>query len=387
MVNFFNNILFSRQYIPHGHCYLWQSGLLWLHILSDLFIALAYYSIPLLLIYFVRQRDDVPFRGIFILFSLFILSCGTTHMMSIWTLWHPDYWLSGLIKAITAFISVYTAVELIPILPQALALRSPTELAAANQALEIEIVNRQQIEETLKKTNQELCASNKELENFAYLASHDLREPLRMVTSFTKLLARRYSSQLDTEADKIIGFAVDGATRMEELINNLLEYSRISKQTNFTKSVDCELVLDCALRNLKLLIKETNAEITRTSLPTVLGDSEQLIQLFQNLIENALTYRGQEPPKIAISAEAREEQWLFFVQDNGIGIESKYRDRIFQIFQRLHTREEYPGTGIGLAICRKIVERHNGQIWVESELGQGATFYFTIKIPVEIGDC
>ncbi|MDJ0691777.1 MAG: histidine kinase dimerization/phospho-acceptor domain-containing protein [Xenococcaceae cyanobacterium MO_188.B32] len=218
MVDFFNNLLFSRQYIPHGHCYLWQSGLLWLHVLSDVFIALAYYSIPLLLVYFVRQREDVPFKGIFVLFSLFIFSCGTTHIMSIWTLWHPDYWLSGLIKAITAIISVYTAFELIPAIPRALALRSPTELAAANQALEIEIVNRQRMEETLQKTNQELRKSNEELEQFAYLASHDLREPLRMVTSFTKLLARRYSARLDAEADKIIGLAVDGATRMEELI-------------------------------------------------------------------------------------------------------------------------------------------------------------------------
>ena len=378
MVDFFNNLLFSRQYIPHGHCYLWQSGLLWLHVLSDLFIALAYYSIPLLLIYFVRQREDIPFKGIFVLFSLFIFSCGTTHIMSIWTLWHPDYWLSGLIKAITAIISVYTAFELIPAIPRALALRSPTELAAANQALEIEIVNRQRIEETLQKTNQELRKSNEELEQFAYLASHDLREPLRMVTSFTKLLARRYSARLDAEADKIIGFAVDGATRMEELINDLLEYSRVGRQSKPFILVDFELVLDCSLRNLKILIQETNAEIRRTSLPTILGVPGQLVQLFQNLIENAITYRSQEPPQIEISAEERGEQWLFWVKDNGIGIDTQYSDRIFQIFQRLHTRQEYPGTGIGLAMCHKIVEHHGGQIWVESELGQGATFYFTI---------
>ncbi len=149
MINFFDNLFFSRQYIPHGHCYLWQPVLLWLHVLSDALIALAYYSIPLLLIYFIRQREDVPFKGIFILFSLFIVSCGTSHAMSIWTLWNPDYWLSGLIKAITAIISIYTALALIPTLPQALALRSPIELAVANQKLQQEIIKRSEIEQQL----------------------------------------------------------------------------------------------------------------------------------------------------------------------------------------------------------------------------------------------
>ncbi|MGB5712618.1 MAG: ATP-binding protein [Waterburya sp.] len=359
MFSFLEGLIFSRQYIPHRHSYFWQPGLLWLHLLSDVFIALAYYSIALALTYFIRQGEDIPFKGIFILFSLLIFSCGTIHIMSIWTVWHPDYWLLGLIKAITAIISIFTALEMIRTIPKA-------------------IDYRQRIEETLRKTNQELRSSNEELEKFADLASHDLREPLRMVTSFTQLLAQRYSGKLDADADQIIGFAVDGSTRMEELIHDLLEYSRVGKQDKSFAIVDCESVLDCSSHNLQLLIQETDATIARMALPTVIGEQGQLIQLFQNLIENAIVYRSQESPRIEVGAEAQAEQWLFSVKDNGIGIDPQYQDRIFQIFQRLHTRQEYPGTGIGLAICHKIVERHGGKIWVESAAGEGATFYFTL---------
>lgn len=403
MFSFLDGLILSEQYIPHGHCYLWKPELLWLHILSDAFIALAYYSIPLALIYFVRQRQDIPFKGILILFSLFIFSCGTTHIMSIWTVWHSDYWLSGLIKAITAIISLITAFEMIPTLPKALALRSPRELAIANQALELEIANRQQaeialqqlnlelesrveqrtkenkgIEETLRKTNQELLASNKELEKFAYLASHDLREPLRMVTSFTQLLAQRYSGKLDDDADQIIGFAVDGAKRMEELIHDLLEYSQVGKAEQSWSLVDCELIVNRALNNLQVSIQESEVKIKRTPLPTISGDPGQLIRLWQNLLDNAIIYCHPEYGSIEIGAEVQTEQWLFWVKDNGIGIAPQYQERIFQIFQRLHTREKYPGTGIGLAICHKIIEKHGGRIWVESSAGEGATFYFTL---------
>ncbi len=181
MVDFLNNLFFSRQYIPHGHCYLWQPGLLWLHVLSDVLIALAYYSIPLMLIYFIRQRKDIPFKGIFILFSLFILSCGTTHIMAIWTLWYPSYWISGLIKAITAIVSILTAFELIPTIPQALALRSPTELEAANQALEIEIDNRQLVEEKLRQSLKTLSDFKYALDQSAIVAITDTKGKITYV--------------------------------------------------------------------------------------------------------------------------------------------------------------------------------------------------------------
>ncbi|MDJ0746160.1 MAG: ATP-binding protein [Xenococcaceae cyanobacterium MO_167.B27] len=231
-----------------------------------------------------------------------------------------------------------------------------------------------------KKTQAELERSNAELEQFAYLASHDLQEPLRMVISFTQLLARRYQGQLDADADRIIGFAVDGAKRMEALIKDMLTYSRLAIQGKPFEYSNCEEVLDLTLKNLQLLIQETGTSIYRNPLPTLPADKSQLVQLFQNLFSNAIKYHSDKPPEIEIGAEAQNGQWLFYVKDNGIGIKSQYFKRIFAIFQRLHTRQKYPGTGIGLALCQKIVNRHGGKIWVESEPGQGSTFYFTIRV-------
>jgi len=231
-----------------------------------------------------------------------------------------------------------------------------------------------------KKIQVELERSNAELERFAYLASHDLQEPLRMVTSFTQILAKRYEGKLDAEADRIIGFAVDGAKRMEALIRDLLTYSRLSVKGKPFESRNCKEVLDLTIRNLQLLIEETDTSICVNPLPTLFVDRSQLLQLWQNLITNAIKYRSNKSPKIEVGAEAQNDQWLFYVKDNGIGIDSCYYEKIFDIFQRLHTREAYPGTGIGLAVCQKIVNRHGGNIWVESALGKGSTFYFTIPI-------
>ena len=229
-----------------------------------------------------------------------------------------------------------------------------------------------------KRAEAELQRSNAELEQFAYVASHDLREPLRMVTTFTQMLGKRYSGQLDDQADQIINFAVDGASRMEALINDLLAYSRVGTKGKPFEPVDCNVVFETACHNLKVLIEESSVSIAKNPLPTVMADSTQMIQLFQNLIGNAVKYRREQTPEVQVGAEGQEHQWLFWVRDNGIGIHLKHSERIFMIFQRLHTRKEYPGTGIGLAICKKIVERHSGRIWVESKLGQGSTFYFTL---------
>lgn len=765
--NFLNNLLFTANYIPHGHCYLWQRELVGLHIVSDSAIALAYYSIPLSLLYFVFQRKDLPFRNIFCLFGAFILSCGTTHVMEVWTLWHPVYWLSGSLKLMTALISAYTALALIPLIPQALTLPSPTHLQTINQILQTEIAERQKIAITLleltqvqnailnsanytiistdadgiiktfnlaaqqllgysleevvgkltpeiihdplemeqrsevlsqelgvkikpgfevfvalarrgiadenewtyirkdgsrfpvllsvtalydseaningflgiaqdisdrKQAEKELrelntamqnavegisrldiegryvnvnrayahkfgyepeemigmewkpilhpddvemlslayqemltlgkveveargvrkngsffykqitmvkacdkkwifngyhcfmkditerklteralqeseskyrqivelaeegiwvidsnarttyvnhamarmlgytesemfgeslfdfmdeeakklandnidrrkqgiterhefrlkskdgkdvwtymstspvmdekgnllscCAlvyniterkdseqqmlqlttdlkrSNQELEQFAYVASHDLQEPLRAVTSYTQLLAQRYQGNLDAKADKYINHIVDGASRMQQLINDLLAYSRLGTRAQEFQVADCNAAVAQSLCNLEIAIAETKAIITYESLPTVMADEFQLVQLFQNLIGNAIKF-CQDVPIIHISAIIQDNEWLFSVRDNGIGIDSEYADRIFVIFGRLHSRREYLGTGIGLAMCKRIVERHSGRIWVESQSGEGATFYFTIPI-------
>jgi PAS domain S-box-containing protein len=229
----------------------------------------------------------------------------------------------------------------------------------------------------LEKAAADLSTSNRELEQFAYVASHDLQEPLRMVSSYTQLLAERYRDQLDDKARQYIDYAVDGAVRMQRLINDLLVYSRVHSRGAAPVATDSHAVLGEALANLAAAIGESGALVTNDDLPTLPADPTQLLQLFQNLIANAIKFAGPVPPRIHVSARDLGREWLFSVRDNGIGIDPQYASRLFVIFQRLHTRQEYPGTGIGLALCRRVVERHGGRIWFESEPGQGSTFFFT----------
>ena len=244
--------------------------------------------------------------------------------------------------------------------------RDVTELKKAEQILKLKI--------------EELKHSNEELEQFAYISSHDLQEPLRTITSYLQLLQRKYQGNLDDKADKYINFAIEGAARMQNLIIDLLDYSRVGTGDDEPESIDCKFILNKVLFDIKALIKENNATISHDPLPEVMADSTQIVQVFQNLIINGIKFHGEEAPKIHISAEKIASEWVFSVQDNGIGIDPQYSERIFEIFKRLNSRERYPGTGIGLSICKKIVERHGGRIWVESELGKGSTFYFTLQI-------
>ncbi len=230
----------------------------------------------------------------------------------------------------------------------------------------------------LKKSAQELKRSNAELEQFAYVASHDLQEPLRMVSSFTQLLAKRYKDKIDSDANDFISYAVEGANRMQRLINDLLNYSRIQTKGKTFEETSCSEILGQVRANLQAAIEKKSALITNDFLPIVNADTIQMMQLFQNLVDNAIKFSGELPPRIHISAEKKDNEWVFSVCDNGIGIEPQFNERIFVIFQRLHDREKYPGTGIGLAVCKRIVERHGGRIWVESDMGKGTTFYFTI---------
>jgi len=232
----------------------------------------------------------------------------------------------------------------------------------------------------LLQRTEELARSNTELVQFAYVASHDLQEPLRMVSSYVQLLARRYSGKLDSDADEFIAFAVDGAKRMQNMINDLLAFSRVTTKGHEFKPVEADTALKLALANLKVAIEASQASVTFDPLPVVNADSAQLTQLFQNLIGNAIKFRRKEPPQVHVSVEKRAKDWEFSVRDNGIGIEPQHLERIFVIFQRLHTAAQFPGTGIGLAICKKIAERHGGNLWVSSQPGVGSTFHFTIPI-------
>ena len=241
-----------------------------------------------------------------------------------------------------------------------------------------DITERKKIELKLNENIKKLAQSNKELEQFAYITSHDLREPLRMITSFLQLLEKRYKDQLDQDANEFIGFAVNGAKRLDTMTKDLLKYSQITHKKGVNNTVNFEHVLEHALTNLKVQIEENNAIITHDPLPTIYGNEELKIQLFQNIIANAIKYRSQETPKIHISATKEKNQYLFSIKDNGIGMSSRHIEKIFTIFQRLHTNDEYEGTGIGLAIAQKIVHQQGGQIWVESEPGKGSKFYFTI---------
>ncbi|WP_066374870.1 sensor histidine kinase [Anabaena sp. CA = ATCC 33047] len=242
----------------------------------------------------------------------------------------------------------------------------------------VNIVLRQADE--LAQLAQDLERSNAELKKFAYVASHDLQEPLNQVANYVQLLEMRYEDELDEDAKEFINFAVEGVSLMQTLIDDVLAYSKVDTQAIAFQLTDVEKALERALSNLRQRIIETGATITHDPLPSVMAGSTQLMQLFQNLIANAIKFRSEEPPRIHVGAERLEDEWLFSVKDNGIGIDPRFSDRIFVIFQRLHTRDEYQGTGMGLAICKKIIECHRGRIWVESQLGEGATFYFTIPV-------
>ncbi len=526
-------------YLPQGYCYLWRTNLISLHLISDILIALTSYFISLFLIYFIHQCKDTLFKKIFFLFSTFILVCSTTHLISAWTIWHPNYWFSGYTKLFTVLISFYTAIVLIKLLPQVLSRPNITELkqeiyerkeaekklresqyliqritdtiptifyiydlekkcniysnrtiesvlgyspqevkkmgeklflkishpedldniaqhhqklvqaqnkdileieyrmidcrgelrwfhsrdttftfnkdgkvkqilgsciditerkqaeiklqkyqehleeliSTSTAELQAEIAERRQIEKNLRQSNQELARSNQELEQFAYIASHDLQEPLRAITSYAQLLEKKYTDNLDKKAKKYIFNIVDGGARMGQLISDLLNYSRVGAKGRKFQKVNTENIVKQVLSHLKLAITETEAKITYESLPTIMGDKSQLIQLFQNLISNAIKFHGNHPPEIHICAIQKCNAWHFCISDRGIGIEPEYAERIFLIFQRLHSRSKYPGTGIGLAICKKIMEGHRGEIWLDSKLGEGSTFYLSFPFP------
>ncbi|MBD2354568.1 GHKL domain-containing protein [Tolypothrix sp. FACHB-123] len=415
-MEFLDNFFYSGNFIPHGHCYLWKPDLVGLHLISDALIALSYYSIPLTLIYFVSKREDVPFKLVFLLFGGFIISCGTTHAMEVWTLWHPVYWLSGVIKALTGFISFYTAIILIPLVPQALALPSPAQLEAANQALHVENIERQRVELELRqykegleklveqrtaelaKTNerlqqeiiqrqksqermaellQEVNSANQELNDFAYIVSHDLKAPLRGISSLSEWLLLDYNDSFDEPGKELVRLLINRVQKMYSLIDGILQYSRLGNLKEEVQQVDLNNVVTDVI---ELLALPENMEIEiKNRLPLVNIEVTRIRQVFQNLLSNAIKFIDKPQGHIIIDCTENNSSWQFKISDNGIGIEEKHFNKIFQIFQKLANDEESDSTGIGLSLVKKIVEMYGGQVWVESEVGKGSTFFFTLK--------
>ncbi|BAZ69316.1 integral membrane sensor hybrid histidine kinase [Fischerella sp. NIES-4106] len=415
-MDFWSNFFYSGNFIPHGHCYLWMPELVWVHILADSLIALSYYSIPLTLIYFVCKREDVPFKSVFLLFGAFIVSCGTTHIMGVWTLWHPDYWLSGAIKSVTALVSVYTALTIIPLVPQALALPSPAQLEAANKALQTEILERKRVEQELRQykenleelveqrtgelanTNEllqqeilqrqqsqekmalllkELESTNKELNDFAYIVSHDLKAPLRGISSLSEWLVSDYADKLDDEGKELINLLIARVKKIYSLIDAILQYSRIGRIKEEIRRVNLN---DVVTEVIELLEPIENIQIDITNeLPIVYCEETRIEQVFQNLLSNAIKFIDKPQGKITIACTEKNGYWQISVKDNGCGIEKEHFERIFKIFQKLSDNKNSDSTGIGLAIVKKIVEMYGGEVWVESELGVGTTFFFTLK--------
>jgi light-regulated signal transduction histidine kinase (bacteriophytochrome) len=267
--------------------------------------------------------------------------------------------------------------------------RAEEELIRINNTLETRVKERTAVlsntNNQLEETMELLKHSNQELEQFAYIASHDLQEPVRMITSYLQLIKRRYEGQLDSDADDFINFAVGGAVRIQRMINALLTYSRVNTKGGEFLPVSFEVIFNQVIDNLQVAIRENDATVTHDPLPTLVADEVQMVHLLQNLVINAINYRREEPPMIHVSAKEIYNAWVFTVSDNGIGIEPQYFERVFMMFQRLHNKRE-SGSGVGLAICRRIIDRHNGNIWIESEVGKGSRFRFTIPIREENND-
>jgi signal transduction histidine kinase len=372
-------------FLPHAYCYSRQSELILLHVVSDAVIALAYFMIPLTLIYFMRRsRSQWSFNWAIALFAAFIVLCGTGHLLDILVIWKPVYWLQGWERALTALVSLATAVATMLIVPKLLAMRSPEDLEVANQRLREEIKLREGAENDLKRSLVELKRAVQELEQFAYITSHDLQAPLRNVSGFSQLLKRRYGDKLDGDAAEFIDFIDKGVRQMQALISDLLALSRVGRGEGSFTPGPLDNSIRKALAALDQVIKTREATIKiDESLPTIKADHNLLAQLFQNLIDNATKFQKRGvAPEVRISAWPEGSQWHIQVKDNGIGIPKDQLETIFAVFRRLHSPDAYEGTGIGLAICRKIVRHHGGDIWADSPgIGEGTEFH--IRLPKE----
>ncbi|MFN6513774.1 MAG: ATP-binding protein [Nostoc sp. CreGUA01] len=394
MPTFLTDTLHSDGFIPHGHCYLWKTGLVWLHIISDATIAFAYYSIPFLLIYFISKRQDVPFNRIFVLFGAFIVACGTGHLIDIWTLWYPYYWISGCLKAVTAIISIYAAFALASLMPQALMLPSPAQLEAINRTLSTEIVERKRIEQELRKAEEVAKNSSQAKSEFLANMSHELRTPLNGILGYTQILQRTES--LTEKGRKGLGIIYQCGSHLLTLINDVLDLSKIEARRLELYAVDFYLpaFIDSVTEICRIRAEQKvigfHIELD-PNLPTgIHADEKRLRQVLINLLSNAMKFTQEGSVSFKVQVTGRESnangqtnyKIRFLVIDTGTGIKPEQAEKIFQPFEQVGTQKrQSEGTGLGLAISQKIVLLMGGQIQVQSTLGQGSTFSFEAEFP------
>lgn len=363
----------------HGFCLSWSPALMALHAGSDAVIALSYFSIPFALTWLVRQREDFRYGWVIYAFGAFILACGATHAFAIVTLWVPAYASEGLVKLLTAALSVTTAVMLWPLVPRLVALPSTAQLAALNQDLRTEIEERQRAEQALRIANSSIESKNRELEAFAYSVAHDLRAPLRGIDGFSQVLLEDYSDQIDDEGRSHLGQVRHSAQHMARLIDDLLALSRISRAELRLAPIDLVAIARHVENDLRLAQPDIPVTfITPRQLP-VRADPGLMRIALVNLLSNAWKFsRGRADPQVELGFLQRSGEMVYFIRDNGAGFNMAYQDKLFVAFQRLHAPGEFDGTGVGLATVSRIIQRHGGRIWAEGQVDQGAIFYFTL---------
>ncbi|WP_211468216.1 sensor histidine kinase [Collimonas silvisoli] len=379
----------TSGFMPHGHCFLWTPSLLWSYVIADSIIAASYYSIPVALWYFVQKRRDLPFRWIFVMFGVFVMACGTTHIFAIWNIWLPNYWADAGMKVFTASASVMTAILLWPLIPQALAIPSPELLRRANQGLQNEVSRRIQAENELRKANSaleqrtaQLEAANKELDAFSYSVAHDLRAPLRRIGAFSQFLQEDLKSPhgLDTTDAHYFDVIIQSVSKMGKLVDDLLTLAHTDRLKINQQAVDLNGIIAAARKECEPLGGE-DAEWQISSLPTVRGDAALLQVVFTNLLSNAVKFsRGRVPPIIEIKSLTGDgDEMIVVVKDNGAGFDPSLEYKLFGVFQRLHRDDEFEGNGVGLATVQRIIHRLDGRVWAEGKLDQGAIFFVALR--------
>jgi light-regulated signal transduction histidine kinase (bacteriophytochrome) len=340
---------------------------------SDTLIALAYFSIPITLVYFVRKRRDLPFHWIFLCFGVFIIACGATHLMEVWTLWHANYWLSGIVKAVTALASVPTAVLLVRLIPKALSLPNPEDLRQMNDSLVMRTAE-------LARSNAELEAANMELEAFSYSVSHDLRAPLRSIDGFSLALVEDYAEKLDARGTDYLNRVRAATQCMGALIDDLLNLSRVTRSNLARQRVDLSAMAESVAEGLQRSHVHRAVEFVIEDGMTAEGDPRLLRLVLENLIGNSWKFTSKHPrSRIEFGRQVSNGSSTYFVRDDGAGFDPATAGRLFGAFQRLHSTREFPGTGIGLATVQRVIHRHGGRVWAEGAVEKGAVVYFTLQ--------